>query len=296
MPDAPFRGVYPILVTPYDERGEIDEESLRCLVAFNLEAGVHGLGVALGSEIPRLSEAERRRLTRIVVSEVGGRVPVVINSSGAGTDLAILYSHMAEEDGADALMIMPPPGVGGAEARGYFRAISDAVRLPIFIQDTASTPVPGALARRIAEESERVRYIKVECPPMPARMADTVSQVAGRLVVFGGAGGSYLLEELRRGSVGTMPFASQPEAFVRIWDAYQAGDVAGARAVFERYILPVHRLGGAAAGAYYHVHKELLRRRGVIATAHVRGPIAPLDDLTRRELDELIAELYPDAP
>jgi len=111
--------------------------------------------------------------------------------------------------------------------------------------------------------------------------------------VFGGAGGSYLLEELRRGSVGTMPFASQPEAFVRIWDLHQAGDVAGARAVFERYILPVHRLGGAAPQAYYHVHKELLRRRGVIRTAYVRGPIAPLDDLTRKELDELLAELYP---
>jgi len=293
MAEAPYRGVFPILVTPFDERGRIDEESLRRLVAFNLEAGVHGLGVALGSEIARLSEEERRQVTRIVVSEVGGRVPVVINSGGAGTDLAILYSRMAEADGADALMMMPPVGVSGAETREYYRAVSDAVSLPVFIQDTASTPVPGALARQIAEECERVRYIKVECPPMPARMADAVSHVEGRLTVFGGAGGSYLLEELRRGSVGTMPFASQPEAFVRIWDLHQAGDVAGARAVFERYILPVHRLGGAAPQAYYHVHKELLRRRGVIRTAYVRGPIAPLDDLTRKELDELLAELYP---
>src|SRR5205809_2073851 len=105
MPESAMRGVFPILVTPFDEQSRVDEESLRRLVEFNIAAGVHGLGVALGSEIFRLSEAERRQVTRIVVDETRGRVPVVINTGAPGTDLAVLYSRTAEEAGADALMV-----------------------------------------------------------------------------------------------------------------------------------------------------------------------------------------------
>ena len=89
MPGQTIRGVVPILVTPFDERGRIDEDSLRSLIDFNIGAGVHGLGVALGSEIFKFNEAERDLLTRAVVKHVNGRVPVVINTGASGTDLAL---------------------------------------------------------------------------------------------------------------------------------------------------------------------------------------------------------------
>ena len=106
MPSQPMRGVYPILVTPFDEEYQIDEDSLRNLVEFNLAAGVHGLGIALGSEIFKFSESEREQLTQIVVDQVSGRVPVVVNSGASGTDLALHYSRMAEANGADAIMLI----------------------------------------------------------------------------------------------------------------------------------------------------------------------------------------------
>lgn len=295
MPTAPMRGVFPILITPFDEQGRVDEESLRRLVEFNIGAGVHGLGVALGSEVFKLSEAERVQVTRIVVDQVGGRVPVVINTGAPGTDLAVLYSRTAEEHGADALMVLPPSFIPASvvEVREYFRAISDAVSIPIFLQDTATTPISAGLARQIAEESEQARYIKVESLPPPAKVAEAVAQAGDRLTIFGGAGGGYFIEEMRRGSVGTMPFCSQPEAFVEVWNRFQAGDQAGARAVFDRTIQPINRIAAQGTGLYYHVHKELLRQRGVIRTATVRHPAgAPLDDLTRRELQEVIDTLY----
>ena len=293
MSNEPMRGVFPILITPFDEKGRIDEESLRKLVEFNIESGVHGLGVALGSEVFKLSEAERLQVTRIVVKQTAGRLPVVINTGAAGTDLAKLYSVTAEENRADALMIMPPSfmPVGGDEVREYFKAISDAVHIPIFIQDTSGAPVPAPLARQIAEESENVRYIKVESLPTPVKVADLVAKAGDMLTVFGGAGGNYFIEEMRRGSVGTMPGCSQPEAFVEVWDLFQRGDEGGARAIFERKILPLNRIAALGWGAFYHVNKELLRRRGVIRTALVRGPSAPLDDLTSRELQTVINEL-----
>ena len=153
MPAIPMRGVYPILVTPFHEDGAIDEESLRRLIDFDLNAGVHGLGVALGSEVFKLTEAERDRVTRIVVDQVAGRVPVVINSGAAGTDLAVHYSKAAQDNGADALMIMPPTFMPATsdEVLDYFRAISNAVSIPIFLQDTPSAVIGPGLARQLAE-------------------------------------------------------------------------------------------------------------------------------------------------
>jgi len=295
MPTATMRGVFPILVTPFDEKGRIDEESLRRLVAFNVEAGIHGIGVALGSEIFKLSEAERDQVTRIVVDQVRGRVPVVINSGAPGTDLAVLYSQHAEQNGADALMILPPafmPATAG-ETHAYFQTISDAVNIPIFLQDTPTASIGAGLARQMAETCEWVRYIKVESVPITARVADMVDKAGDQLIVFGGAGGGYFIEEMRRGSVGTMPFCSQPEAFVAIWNLYHAGDEPGARAVADRAIAPISRIAGQGVGIFYHVHKELLRHRGIIRTAIVRSPAPPVDALTQRELHNLLDELYP---
>jgi 4-hydroxy-tetrahydrodipicolinate synthase len=295
MTAEPMHGVYPILITPFEENGQIDEESLRRLVDFDIEAGVHGLGVALGSEVFKLSEAERDRVTRVVVDQVNGRVPVVINTGAAGTDLAVFYSRRAQENGADALMIMPPTFMPATadEVRDYFRAISDAVQIPIFLQDTPSAVISPGLAQQMAEECEWVRYIKVESQPITAKVADMVERSGDLLTVFGGAGGGYFIEEMRRGSVGTMPFCSQPEAFVGVWDLFQAGDEAAARDLFDRTIMPINRVAAQGSGIFYTVHKELLRRRGVIRTAKVRSPAPPVEALTLRELDQLIEQLYP---
>lgn len=296
MTAEPMRGVYPILITPFEDDGQIDEESLRRLVDFDIEAGVHGLGVALGSEVFKLSEAERDRVTRIVVDQVDGRVPVVINTGAAGTDLAVFYSRRAQENGADALMIMPPAFMPATadEVRDYFRAISGAVSIPIFLQDTPNAVISPGLARQIAEECEWVRYIKVESQPITAKVADMVEKSGDLLTVFGGAGGGYFIEEMRRGSVGTMPFCSQPETFVGVWDLFQSGDEAAARELFDRMIMPINRIAAQGSGIFYTVHKELLRRRGVVRTAKVRSPAPPVEPLTRRELDQLIDQLYPE--
>jgi 4-hydroxy-tetrahydrodipicolinate synthase len=286
-------GVYPILVTPFDERGRIDDESVRRLVEYNLEAGVHGLGVAMASEILKLTEAERDRLTRLVVEQVAGRVPVVVNTGGPATDVAVHYSQRAQELGADALMCQPPT-LGpptATETRAYFQAISNAVAIPIFIQDTATAHVPAALARQIAEESPNVCYTKVESSP-PAQMVGENVRLAGPLLtVFGGAGASYLLEELRRGSQGTMPWPSTPRELVEIWQRATSGDLSGAEALFYRVIVPINRLAADRMTVALHVQKEILRRKGIIQTALVRAPADPLDPDTAADLEALCRHL-----
>ncbi|MBV9546510.1 MAG: dihydrodipicolinate synthase family protein, partial [Chloroflexi bacterium] len=198
-----------------------------------------------------------------------------------------LYSQQAVDWGASAVMCLPPTPASASEVRAYFKAISAAVEVPVFIQDTQTTPVPAPLIRRIADECEHVRYAKVESPPQPTQVHAAVETSQGLVTIFGGAGGGYLPEELRRGSQGTMPWPSQADTFVRIWDLWQSGDERAAVELHEREIVPVARLSTAGIRLGHTVHKELLRRRGVIACALVRSPSDPLDPTTQRELDAL---------
>lgn len=290
-----LEGIVPILVTPFDERGRIDLESLASLVEFNIDAGVQALGVALGSEVFKLTESERQKLVRAVVCSVRGRVPVVVNAGAAGTDLAVRYSISAEKAGADVLMIYPPHFMptGTEEILEFFVSVNAAVGIPIMLQDIPQAPISPRLALRIAETCHNVRHIKVESLPVAARVRDMVSALGSRLTVFGGAGGTYFIDELRRGAVGTMPFCSQPGIFVEVWKRFRRGDERGARKLFEATIKPVNHIAEQGGDVFYHLHKLMLVRQGVIRHAMVRGPTSVVDSVTQDEIESLLVDLFP---
>lgn len=292
-----IEGVVPILITPFFDDGRIDEASLRSLIDFNVDAGIHGLGVALGSEVFKFSEAERAEIVRIVVSQTNKRVPVIINTGAAGTHLAVQHAIAAEKGGADALMIMPPTffPVGADEIFDYYSAIDAAVSIPMILQDIPQAPISPGLALRLADNCKNIKYIKVETLPMTQKVADMAKAVTGRLTIFGGAGGVYFIEELRRGARGTMPFCSQPAEYVAVWNLFNSGDEKGARKVFNDAFIGMNRLGGQGGDLFYHAHKQLLVRRGIIRTAHVRSPTMKIDPLTQREIDDVLAEIVPTA-
>ena len=285
MNAEPMRGVFPILITPFDEKDRVDVDSLQNLVEYCIGEGVHGLGIAYATEIPKLTEVERLQVARVVVEQAAGRVPVVATTGSPATFAAVEYSRQTAAVGVDALMSLPPVGANPVQSRAYFKALSDAVNMPIFFLE-AGEALGGALMRQIAEESENMRYAKVESSPAPHKVAEAVEHGAGLITVMGGASGTQLMEELRRGSQGTMPWPSLPRAFVMVWDQWQAGEEEIARQIWEREIMPVIRIGGL-------VHKEILYRRGVIATPRFREPtpVIPLDETTQREFDELCERL-----
>lgn len=290
----PWRGIFVILVTPFTESFELDEASLRKQVRFCIEAGAHGLvGPANASEFPTLSDDERRRWVEIVVSEAGGQVPVVAATTAGHTLPALALSRHAQQVGADGIMAMPPH-VLHPDARGcyeYYRALSSAVALPICIQNyngPVGTPMSPELLARMCRELPHVEYIKEETLPEPRQLRATV-RAAGDACkgVFGGQGGIYVLDEHRRGAVGNMPACQATDVHVAIWDKLEAGDQAGARALFNR-LLPLinyERLYGLA------VYKQVLYQRGVFATTVSRAPGQQLDDDDRAELDAILQDV-----
>lgn len=285
MSEQPMRGMFPVLITPFDEQDRIDEDSLRGVVEYNINAGVHGVVIAFATEIMKLTEAERLQVAKVVVDQTRGRVPVVVNTGAVSTAATVQYSQQTEALGVTAVMCTPPAAdVPVDEKKAYFKALSDAVSVPIFVQE-AGTSLGGALLREIAEESERVRYAKVENAPPAQKVYEAIQHGGDLVTVFGGASGNFLIEELRRGSQGTMPWPSLPHAFVQVWDRWQSGDETAARKVWEREIAPILRVGGL-------VHKEILYRKGIIKSPRWRSPQpALLDDVGQRELAEVCERL-----
>ena len=289
MTDRSFRGLFPILAMPFDENGNIDEEDLRREVEFCISTGADGLGLAMASEISKLSEQERNLATKTVVEQSNGRAKVVLNTSASSTKLAIRMSQSATELGADSVMVMPPVGVSEYEVRSHYANISKSVKVPIFIQDIASAPVAATLAAKLAEDNENICYAKVETLPTPSRVSNAISKGDGKLIVFGGAGGSFLVEELLRGAVGTMPWASIPEAYRETLDLFFAERHNEARANISRFGPILRTL--SQPEVCFSLTKEILKMRGVFKTNNVRKPYDEPDSDTFTELQRIVNEL-----
>jgi 4-hydroxy-tetrahydrodipicolinate synthase len=281
-------GVIPITVTPFDDRGEIDEASIQTLVEFEIRCGVDGLNVlGIMGEFQKLTEAERRRVAACFIRAVAGRVPVVVGTSHGGTGVAIELSRAAAAAGAAAVMVAPPPGLRGDDAIvAHYRAVAGAIAIPVVVQDepvTTGVLMSPELLVRIATELPACRYVKLEEPPTPTKIT-AIRRLPGgdRLRIFGGLNGLYFFEELSRGAVGIMTGIAVPDVLVRVYAAFRGGDPAGAAALYDRHASYIRF--EAQQGLALALRKEVLRLRGAIARAHVRPPGPRLDDVTRAEL------------
>ena len=293
-----LEGVYPILVTPFLDDGTLDIDSVGPLVDHLLAQGAHGLGVfGNAGEGYTLLRDERRRLLATVVDRVGGRVPVVCGIGTTGSEPAVEASRRAEGQGADGLMVLPPyylrPDADGV--REFYAAVSDAVAIPIMVQDApmlSQVAMPPSLLAQMGREIDRVRYAKVEAPPTSPKITNTLEASNGSLVLFGGLNGQFLIEECQRGARGTMPSSDMTAIYVGIWEALEAGAESAAWDLFRR-ALPLIRFElqpglGVSAAKHNLVHE------GVIRSARVRCPTRCLDADGLSELATLRSLVWPD--
>ncbi len=286
-----FAGVFPILVTPFLDNGRVDFESQLRVVDHMLAQGAHGLG-AFGNagEGYTLLHSEKRRLLDAIVNHVNGRAPVIAGVGATGSDSAVEACREAEGQGAAGLMVLPPyylrPDAEGL--RFFFSAISDAVSIPIMVQDApmlSQVSMPPNLLARMASEIEHVEYAKVEAPPTAPKISSTLAAANGTLTLFGGLNGQFLVEEWQRGARGTMPASDMTELYVTIWNALEGGDSEEAWNVFRR-ALPLIRFE-LQPGLGVSAVKHNLVHAGVIRSARVRHPTRSLDVSGLRELAAL---------
>jgi len=290
-----MKGVYPILSAPINSKGQLVIDDLENQIEWMIEKGVHGIGIAVATEIYKFTEEERDLILSTVVRVTNGRVKVVMNTGGEGTDVAVFLSKRAEELGADALMIRPTSfiPVPASENIEYFGQIAESVSLPIFLQDQGTAQVPPAMAVACAKRHENLCYIKVETPPTIPRMGETRKLAEGTdLILFGGAGGAFAVEEFKRGSVGTMPGSTLPDMFVRVWDHYQADDEDAANGEMRRHAALIGMLAQGQGFANW-IYKHIMVRRGVFSPGSdfARHPALKPDADHYKEIDALLESL-----
>ncbi len=293
MKEQAWRGSFAIPMTPYDEKDRIDEDVLRAEIEFCIQAGTRGLVVpVLVSEFYVLSEEERRLMVRIAVETSAGRVPVVANCAAVNTPLAVRYARDFQEYGADAVIAMPPyiTRPDWENITDYYLAISDAVRIPVWIQNINAIALSTDQVVSLCEQIEHVCWVKEEVDPSPRHIGALAARhnpaVHG---VMGGAGGRYLMTEWARGSKGVVHACQFCDVIQRIWDLLDGGDLAAGGDLYE-HILPGLVLEGLMGMAYA---KEIMIRRGVFKNRRMRLNAKTLEADDLREIDRVWERLQP---
>ncbi|MCA6126041.1 dihydrodipicolinate synthase family protein [Bradyrhizobium sp. WSM 1704] len=295
----PYRGVFPVAPTIFDASGNLDLDGQRRCIDFMIDAGSHGICILANfSEQFVLTDAERETVMHAVLEHVAGRIPVIVTTTHFSSAVCAARSRQAEAAGAAMVMIMPP--YHGATFRvpepgiyEFFRTVSDAIGIPIMIQDApvAGTPLSVDFLARMAKELANVRYFKIEVPMAAAKLRGLIEK--GGSVIEGpwdGEEAITLMADLDAGATGAMTGGGYPDGIRQIMDPFFAGKRDEAMAAYARW-LPLINYENRQCGL--SACKVLMREGGVIKSDMVRHPLQPLHPATRAGLIEIAKSIDP---
>lgn len=286
-------GVVPPLITPIDEKENLDEQALRNLIEYVIAGGVHGVFV-LGStgEFYGLDFEEKQRAVEVTVDQVKGRVPVYAGASAITTRDCIRLAKMAKQVGADALTVLTPMFISPNEDELYrhFRAIAESEDIPVLLYnnpDRTGINMSASLVEKLAEVPNIVgakdssgdmtltsEYIR--------RTRDKGFNVmAGR--------DTLILATLVYGGTGCVAATANvvPRLVVDIYDKFMRGDIAGALAA--QYRLAPLRIA-FNLGTFPVVTKDALNMLGV-SVGHPIRPVQHVSEAARKKLRDILVEI-----
>ena len=283
------RGVYPILPTPFGAAGEVDERSIRRLIDFQIDVGVSGVAI-LGfmGEAHKLSEAERQQVVRRVVEQAAGKLDVWVGVRALGTMGAVEQAQGAAELGAGAVFVAPIRIQNDQALYEHFQRVSDSVDIPVMIHDfpeSFGTTLSPELIAQLGKDGI-CPYLKLEEPPVGPKLTRIRELSEDKVGIFGGLGGMYFLEELKRGALGIMTGFAFPEVLERIFRLFEAGDLEAATRTFDHYVPLIRYEFQPKIGLAYRKH--IFQRRGIFENTHVRAPGMRIDVYTQQELEQVI--------
>jgi len=296
---ARFRGVFPVVPTTFTPAGELDLASQKRCVDFMIDAGSNGLCILANfSEQFVLADDEREVLTKTILEHVAGRLPVIVTTTHFSTRVCIERSRRAQAMGAAMVMVMPPYHgatirVPEAAIRAFYAELSDALAIPIMIQDApvSGTVLSASFLAQMATEIEHVAYFKIETAGAASKLRELI-RLGGAAIEgpWDGEEAITLLPDLDAGATGSMTGGGYPDGIRRIVDAYAAGRREEAIAEYTRWLPLINcenRQGGLLSA------KALMQEGGVIACEAPRHPFPAMHPATRAGLIETARRLDP---
>jgi len=294
-----YRGIFPVVPTTFHEDGTLDMASQKRCLDFMMDSGVDGLCILANySEQFLLADDERERITRTALEHVAGRVPVIVTTTHTASAICAQRSRAAQDMGASMVMIMPPYHgatfrFGETPIRAFFQHISDAIDIPVMIQDApaAGTPLSAAFLAGMAKEIEQVCYFKMETAGAASKLRELIA-LGGDAIEgpWDGEEAITLLADLEAGATGAMTGGAYADGIRPIIEAHGNGDKDAAFAQYQKW-LPLINHENRQAG--FLAAKALMQAGGIIACDAPRAPWPPLHPATRRQLLDIAKRLDP---
>ncbi len=225
-----LKGIYPAIVTAFDDEGAYDPEAMRRIVRHQLEAGVHGFYVCGGTgEGLLLTRQERQAVLETVLDEVQGRAGVIAHIGAFQTAETIALAGHASQAGTDAIAALPPAYFYRPDERAlvrYYTAVAEATEIPLLIYNipgrTGITMTRELLAHLLEVENivgmkdssgdvyALSLFLSGEEKPVVFEGEDSVLAAGLMVGACGGIGASYNMI---------------PHLFVALWNSFQAGEL-----------------------------------------------------------------------
>lgn len=287
-----FHGIIAVTVTPFLENGSIDYTTAEKHLNWLIESGVHGvLPLGATGEFAALSMEERKEYASFAMKTVKGRVPVMIGAVSQNIETTIEVSRHAAEIGADAVMVLPPPGLHTSQVEIYefYKHISANVTLPVMVYNN-----PGSAGVDIAPETmERIatlphmEYLKESTGDL-RRMTRMLDTLAHELVIFCGCE-ELAYESFAMGAKGWICVLANiaPAQCVQLYEMVaQKGELANARPLYKQ-MLPMLRLI-EETGELWQVVKYGMKHYG-FGSGALRLPRQPISSATKAAADAILA-------
>ena len=290
MPNQNIRGVIVPILTPLNSDETVDTQSLRRLVNYLIDNGVHGIWTSgTTGEFASLSDRQRLISMETVVDEVAGRVPIIGNVSGPSTQLSLQMALDVQEMGMDGVAVTPPYYYPHSqdELLDHYRYISDRSGLPLWVYNIPSTVktavAPGIIAT-LAKEGAVVG-VKDSSGAGALLAALNVLCEQGNISLLRYLGTVYRVTNA--GSVGVegvIPALANlvPRACAEGWEAGEQGDTETVRKCNAQLVavgkVPQLAQGGGPNAAILSGMKSALKLMGVLNNDTISRPLRPMTE------------------
>ncbi|MEM6662358.1 MAG: dihydrodipicolinate synthase family protein [Pseudomonadota bacterium] len=231
-------GIWPILYAFFDRREHLDRDAMRAQVKACLRHRPNGIAaLGLATEVAKLSTAERHQIMEWMAEDVDAACPMAVTIAEATVEGQVGFARAAARAGISWIILQPPPVAGLAEIEyiRFFGRVADASPLPVALQN-APAYIGTALSveglKTLNRNHPNVALLKGEGPA--TEIAHLVDATEGSFRVLNGRGGLELPDNLRAGCVGMIPAPDCFDDQLKLYQAWTAGDEAGAEAIYAR--------------------------------------------------------------
>ena len=298
----PLRGVIVPILTPLTPNEEVDVGSLRRLVNYLVDHGVHGIWAAgTTGEFAALDEDARRLVIETVAEEAAGRVPVIGNVSAPATRATAAAAAALRECPLAGVAATPPYyyNHSQAELSDHFHAIRERSHHPLWVYNIPSTVKLTVEPATIAELAADGTVVGVkDSSGAGEAFAQLVMQCRHRqLELYRFVGSIWRIAMAGIGAHGVIPGIANlvPRSVAATWEAGARGDVEAALCHHATVLAATRatqlgRGGGVQASSFSGL-KSALKLMGVIEHDTVSAPLRPLSDAEKSQLPALLTQL-----